>query len=319
MRYNRSDMAITDKLRKAASLFVVMPEGEAQSSAGDDRDSSPGYNFSQTPSTTATPAGGNTPGAASPGEDDLDRRLAAMNAAIKGINAGTDAAEEVAAGGVGTTPALPTGAAGAGVKTIDEMLRESEGPSLNEISVSSQDAPGALADDGTLDFGALYQAASLPASPFSAEQMLEMLAGLPANMPLDMKRQTVQVTLGAMGKSIGATPETIVADASRKLAALAAYDADFSKRTEESAAAAESEIAALLAQVEEKRKAILDARQQQSLVRRQCEAEADRLDDVLEFFSLDVGASKYAGAATPAGTPAPTAAGPFPPPLPPGA
>jgi len=301
-------MALSDKLRKAAKLFVTMDE----SSSAPRESAEPAYNFSQ--ATTTTPTTTDTAGssAASMSEDDLEKRLAAMNSAIQSINTGTNAVQEVSAPAAAAVSSSG-GSVGSGtgaVRTIDELLRETEGPNLNEIKTEAQDAQSALTEAGKLDFPALYQAASLPTTPFSAEQMLDMLASMPANMPLDMKRQTIQVTVGALGKSIGATPETIVADASRKLAALAAYDADFSKRTEEFAAGAEAEITALLAQVEEKRKAILEARQKQSEVRHQCEVEADRLDDVLEFFSLDVGASKYA----PAGAAGATAT--TPPPLP---
>ena len=53
-----------------------------------------------------------------------------------------------------------------------------------------------------------------------AEQMLETLGALPAELPLETRRQTVIAMLKGMGRALGATPETIVADATRKLAAL---------------------------------------------------------------------------------------------------
>ena len=46
--------------------------------------------------------------------------------------------------------------------------------------------------------------------------------------------------------------------------------------------------------VEAKRIAIQSAKNEMARVMQACEAESDKLDDVLEFFSLDVGASKYA-------------------------
>jgi len=150
--------------------------------------------------------------------------------------------------------------------------------------------------DGKVDCTPIYQQSALPAAPFTAEQMLDMLNSLPPELPLDTKRQTVKVTLASVGKTIGATPETIVADASRKLAALTAYVEHLSKDTAASVAAAEQEIAGLQAQIEEKRRAIQTAQERQSEARRLCDAESDRLDDVLEFFSLDVPPSKYASA-----------------------
>jgi len=43
-----------------------------------------------------------------------------------------------------------------------------------------------------LDFAALYQQAGLPTTPFSAEQMVDMLATLPKELALDAKRATVR-------------------------------------------------------------------------------------------------------------------------------
>jgi len=179
------------------------------------------------------------------------------------------------------------------VRTVDQIVREAEGPNLDQITIPT-DGPPPVAADGTLDFAAVYQSANLPPSPFSAEQMLGMLASLPAELPLDTKRQTVIVTLASLGKSMGASPDTIVSDASRKLAALHAYVESLSAQTTQFVSTAEGEIAALQAQIEEKRKAIQDAKLKLAQVSQSCDAESDRLDDVLEFFSLDVAPSKYA-------------------------
>lgn len=167
-------------------------------------------------------------------------------------------------------------------RTVEQIVRAAEGPNLDEIRVaSSADAP-TLASDGRADFHAIYEHAGLPAAPFTAEQMLDMLGSLPPELPLSTRRQTVKVTLDAMGRSQGVTADTIVTDASRKMAALAAYSEALSKQTAETVTSAQSEIAALQAQIEERRQAI-----------QLCNAESDRLDDVLEFFSLDVPPSKH--------------------------
>jgi hypothetical protein len=192
-------------------------------------------------------------------------------------------------------------AAGRGApKTVEQIVRDADGPNLDEIKIDPSIGAGKPGDKA-IEPSAIYTAAKLPATPFSAEQMLEMLAGLPRELPLDTRRATVKVTLGALGKTMGATPETIVADASRKIAALAAYGEHLKKRTEELVLREEAEIEALQAQIENKRKTILDARNQLAQSSQQCQAESERLDDVLEFFSLDVPPSKYA--ASGGGTP----------------
>lgn len=172
-------------------------------------------------------------------------------------------------------------------KTIEQIVRESEGPNLDEIKVNFGESVPTMRD-GTLDFSAIYAQAALPDPPFTAEQLIQMLSELPVAMPLEMKRQTVKVTISALGRHIGASPETIVADASRKLAALAAFVDESEHRTNEFVAATEAEISALLAQVEEKRRNVMASTQRLLAVQRSCDREADRLDDVLGFFSQEV-------------------------------
>ncbi len=182
-------------------------------------------------------------------------------------------------------------------KTVEQIVREDEGPNLEEIK--SEDAPVDSQPGAPLEFQAIYNAAKLPASPFSAEQMLEMLQSLPSELPLETKRQTVKVTLGSLGKTLGASPETIVSDASRKLAALNAYVEHLTRRVNEFTTVEEKQIAEMQTKIEEKRKGIQDAKYQLTQSSRACDSESERLDEVLEFFSLDVAPSKYAAPSTP--------------------
>lgn len=177
-------------------------------------------------------------------------------------------------------------------KTVEQLVREADGPNLNEIEVG--DVPDAATAGQTLDFAAIYRAAKLPESQFGAEGMLEMLRSLPTELPLETRRATVGAMLGTLGKNMGATPQSIVADASRKLAALQSFNSFMEKKSGETIAQSETEIADLEAQIDARKTAIQNAKSELSRVTQQCESEADRLDDVLEFFSLDEGASKHA-------------------------
>ena len=182
-----------------------------------------------------------------------------------------------------------------GAKSIEQIVREADGPNLNEIQVDEAAATQVQTTDGAaLDFPAIYRAAKVPDSTFGAEQMLETLNSLPTELPLDTKRATVKAMLATLGKTMGATPETVVADASRKLAALESFAGFMEKKTTDLVAKNETEIAELQAQIETRRTQVLEAKTELSRVTQTCESEADRLDDVLEFFSLDVGASKHA-------------------------
>jgi hypothetical protein len=265
-------MSLKDKFSRLTSYFVEMPEAttpppptvppilvdpEAHSAATTNS-SSPTAFDATSDAEPADPAGGSP--------DAFSDALAAVE------RARAEATAKVQAQGP--------------PKSVEQIVRESEGPNLDEIKVNFGEAIPTL-PDGTLDFSALYAKASLPDPPFTAEQLLQMLNELPAAMPLEMKRQTVQVTINALGKHIGASPETIVADASRKLAALSAFVDESETRTNEFVAATESEIAALLAQVEEKRRSVMASTQRLLAVQKSCDREADRLDDVLGFFCLE--------------------------------
>jgi len=156
-------------------------------------------------------------------------------------------------------------------------------------------SPQSMMTDLSVDFAGIYRQANLPSVAFTAEQMMGMLSELPTELPLDTKRRTVKVTLNTMGKSVGATPETIVADAYGKRTVLAAYVDSVSRQTEKLVASAEAEIARLRVQIEDKRVAIEVAQNKQVRAVQMCQAESAKLDNVLEFFSSDVSPASYSG------------------------
>lgn len=93
-----------------------------------------------------------------------------------------------------------------------------------------------------------------------------------------------------MGMSnMGASSANIVADASRKLAALDAFHGFMERKTSETIETSERVIAELESQIEARRAAIANAQTELARVTQGCESEADKLDEVLEFFSLNEG------------------------------
>jgi len=186
-----------------------------------------------------------------------------------------------------TSPPPPT-------KSVEQIVRDAPGPNLDQIQVPADTPPPTASPDGKMDFTTIYQRAGLAPSPFTAEQTIDMIASLPAELPLETRRQTVRVTINAMGKAIGATPETVVADASTKLAALSAYAESVGRQTGDMFKNAQEDIAALQAQIAEKQNAMREAQQLHGQVMAMCQAEAHRLEEVLEFFTLDVPPSKLA-------------------------
>jgi hypothetical protein len=173
-------------------------------------------------------------------------------------------------------------------KTVDQIVRESPGPNLDDIKPAATPQQPVISQDGRVNFPAIYGLANLPTSPFTAEQVLEVLNSLPAELPLESKRATLKVTLDAMGKALGVTPESIVADASRKLAALSAYAHSYSDQAGQYMEKCKQEIARLEGEIEARKKGIEDATSKQATMTESCTAESDRLHEVLQFFSVSI-------------------------------
>src|SRR5437016_12879229 len=91
-------------------------------------------------------------------------------------------------------------------RTVEQIVKESPGPNLNEVTVPPDTPPPTPSSDGKSDFTKIYQQANLPVSPFTAEQVLDLINQFPVDLPIETKRQTVKVTLNAMSKTIGVTP-----------------------------------------------------------------------------------------------------------------
>ena len=145
--------------------------------------------------------------------------------------------------------------------------------------------PAPVEGSDRVDFQVIYRKAGLPTVSFTAEETIGMIGSLSPELPPHTKRHTVLVTLGAMGRAIGATPETICEDGVRKRAALASKVARTNAETHEFTTTAERDIAGLQAQIAEKQAGITGAKHRQALIVEACTSESDRLGEMLEFFS----------------------------------
>ncbi|MBX3119733.1 MAG: hypothetical protein KF784_11755 [Fimbriimonadaceae bacterium] len=179
-------------------------------------------------------------------------------------------------------------------KTVEQIVKAAPGPNLDEVKVESASVEPVSAPGGQPDFAKIYESANLPPVSFSAEQALELINALPGDLPLEVKRKTVSVSITSMGKALGVTSESVVADASRKLAALSSYTDALSAKTSEYVAATQLQIAAMESEIASKKRGMEEAKRLLEQALSTCNAEGDRLDDVLEFFSLDIPPSKNA-------------------------
>ena len=267
-------MDLRGTLRKAAGLLVELPPEEETESS--ERAESEGVSIASV----------NT------GVNSTDKMWAELEQEAKQKSGVTSAALAIPM----PQRAPESGSSNASPRTVEQIVRDSHGPNLDQIQVSPETV--SLAEsrpDGGVDFARIYTSANLPTVTFTSEQVLEMLSALPAGLSLDNKRQMMMVSINAMGKAIGASPETIVADASRKLAALASYTEGLAKLTGDYTAASEQKIATLQAEIEKIRLQMSEAQERQTRETLACTTESHRLDELLEFFSLDVPPSKHAG------------------------
>ena len=248
-------MSLRDSLRKAASLIVELPP---EPTPLDLRSSD--IDLDDWPDTDL-PADARLPGADSVESDSVE----------------SDSVE-------------PGGVAASG-QTIAQLVRRADGPNLDQIEITAE--PADAIGEKTLDFGAIYAAAKLPPTQFGAGEMLNVLHSMPADVPLQTKRVTVKAVLSGMA-NMGASPENIVADASRKLAALEAFHGFMERKTGETIETSQRTIAELEAQIEARRQAIQNAQSELARVTQGCEAQAAELDEVLEFFSINEAASAHA-------------------------
>jgi len=200
-----------------------------------------------------------------------------------------------------TTDASPLSASDFGIevpkptRTVEDVVKAAPGPNLDQIQVPSsvvQEPP--VGPDGSPNFGVIYTQAGVPLVQFGAEEALGVINSLPAELPLDMKRKTVGATLSAMGKAMGVSTDSVVADASRKIAALNSFVDQLGSQTDQYVTLCNQKIDALKAEIAVHETNITNAKGKLDHAVKLCEAEGDRVDDVLEFFTLDQAPSKYA-------------------------
>jgi hypothetical protein len=175
---------------------------------------------------------------------------------------------------------------------VTELIAQTPGPSLEEIKHIKREAN--LAPGGEVAFADVYASVGLTPVAFSAEDALQVIGSLPAELPLEVKRKTVNATLTAMGRTMGVDTNGVVADASRKIAAVSAFGEQLQHQTQQYVNLTEAQISKLEAEIAELRGRIQSAQASLARATAQCTAETDRLDDVLEFFTLDTGASRHA-------------------------
>ena len=159
-------------------------------------------------------------------------------------------------------------------------------PAVIVPAAPAGDQAGPVVDaDGLVNFETLYAQAGVPAVPFTAEQALDMLHHMPSGVSEEARQQVITVTLAALGKSVGGTPEAIVADATRKQAALQSFRQSRGDQLADLTSAAQARVADLQREIAKSQAMMEAAKTQYAHLSENCRTEEARLDTVVDFFS----------------------------------
>ena len=173
--------------------------------------------------------------------------------------------------------------------------RREERQRLNSVPATASaaaDSGGSPVDaDGLINFDVLYTQAGVLTVPFTAEQALDMLSHMPAGVSEEARQQVINVTLAALGRSVGGTPEAIVADANRKQAALQKFRQTRGDQLVELTSAAEGRIVDLQGEIAKSQAIIEKAKRQYQILSDACAAQETQMDKVVDFFSGTPGQS----------------------------
>jgi hypothetical protein len=173
-------------------------------------------------------------------------------------------------------------------KSVGDLLRELDGPEPEQIHQAVQAAaPAALSplQDGRVDFSTVYRQAQISASVFGAEQAYELLQSFPDDMGPAGRHEAFEERVRSLGRAVSVTRETIVADTSRKLNALSAFEDATRNERDAAVAAAHGRMAELRAEIEAEERKIAAAEARCREFEQLCETEGERLGKVQEFLT----------------------------------
>jgi len=142
--------------------------------------------------------------------------------------------------------------------------------------------------DGTVDFEKLFQGVSLPTALITAERAEQILAAIPADLPIRVKRVAAKTTIDVHSNfddQVAATASAnIVADATQKLMQVARLQERLNAETAMQQAAVQAEIAALEAMLNEKRARLAAIDTRVDSAQRSCRQRSEQLNQVILFF-----------------------------------
>jgi hypothetical protein len=150
------------------------------------------------------------------------------------------------------------------------------------VTLSSPPPPPARG--GALDYDAVYRAAGMTDAELEhVRKAGELLRNLPADTPVDVKRQIVEASLKAFGYPM----ERIIEAGAQEIQALHAYITQGQQQLQQLLVDSNARLAALEQEMQSIRTVMQEATEQQAQVAYGCNQKKVEIQNVLEFFGQD--------------------------------
>jgi hypothetical protein len=159
--------------------------------------------------------------------------------------------------------------------------------SIPKATWAEQDLTGFVGADGAVDFDRVLAGANLPRLGFTAEQVAKVLAALPNDLPMHVKRLTVRATLEAADREIVIDPQDVVADAMLKKVHVAQYRDALRAYVETVRRENGAEIERLQAEIERLKGASEAAEQKRRAADIACGERMTLMEQVVVFFQTE--------------------------------
>lgn len=174
-------------------------------------------------------------------------------------------------------------AGGAGAAPPAETEDAPEAPTPGEVQLKG-DIPPPPEPGGGLDFAAVYRAAGISSEAQDrVDKAMTLLNDLPADAPQGVKRQIVEAALKAFGYPV----EQIVQAGETEIRALEAFIELGERNTQKIAAESEARVEALTAEIAQIKQTMEQKLGAQRRLSEHCNAQRDRVREVLTFFGRE--------------------------------
>jgi hypothetical protein len=163
---------------------------------------------------------------------------------------------------------------------------------------TGQDLTEFVGADGTVDFNRVLSSANLPHLGFTAEQVAKVLAALPNDLPMQVKRLTLKATLEAVDRNTVIDPQDVVADAMLKKMHVAQYRDSLRAHVEMLRQDNAAKIVGLQTEIDRLKAASESAEQKRRVAETACDEQMALMEQVVVFFQSETAQNLSAAGST---------------------